>query len=794
MKKQFFVFICCWGIMVSCSQQKGLSEKLWYTSPAEEWLEALPIGNGRLGAMVFGNPETEHLQLNEESLWGGSKEEPYPENVKGHYAVFQNLNLEHKYKEAYDYAMEHLAVSPTYFRSYQPLGDLYIRFGQGKAQNYKRALELENGIATVEYEIDGKRYMRESFVSSKYDAIFYHFVSIDGEKTECEISFDRERDITKKIEGNTLFVEGQVVDFDSDDRKAGGSGKSGDHMKFSAQVAVKTNEGAVSGKNGKLIVSGASGFTVVVSAATDYNFDMLDFDRNINAQQTASEILGKTLEIPYKQIKEEHIRDFSAVYDRTSLKIANIENDTVPTNVRVKNMQDGKHDNYLTQLMFQYGRYLLMSSSGFRSVLPANLQGIWNNEIWAPWQCDFHLNINLQMNYWPAEVCNLTETVAPLSNFMVKLAENGETTANKFIGSNGWMAHHTSNCFGRTTPTGSTKPSQITNGYVFPLAGAWMSLTLWRHYQFTGDEEYLKNTAYPVISGAARFILDFLKENEKGELVTVPSVSPENSYYDPISGEEVKNTVASTIDIAIVRDVFNACILSEKILSEKNLTGSLLAALDKLPTLKIGADGTIQEWYEDYKEVEPGHRHMSHLYSLHPSNQISENTPELFEAAEKTIEKRLAERTAQVGWSQTWIINFYSRLFKGNECLKHISAFQKNNITPNLFDLHPPRIFQIDGNLGFTAGVAEMLIQSHLQDDNGNFIVQLLPALPDDWQEGSVKGLCARGGFVFDFDWSNGKIKSVCAYSENGGTCKLRYDNKEVDLVLGKGEREDFKQ
>jgi alpha-L-fucosidase 2 len=773
----FIVFV---GLS-SCATETQLSEQLWYEKPSENWFEALPLGNGRLGAMAYGTVEEEQVQLNEESLWAGCPENPYAKNVQDHYAEFQRLNLVGKYDEALDYALKNLVVKPTSFRSYTTLGDLFIKTNHTNPDKYKRSLNLEHGISTVEYEIDGEKFKRESFISTKYNAVFCHFSSVNNEAMNCEIRYEREKDIEQSIdENNILNIDGQLFDdpVGYDDNK-GGSGKGGYHMKFSTQVAVQLENGELSSKNNILSVNDAREFTVIVSAATDYNPSIMNFDRSIDSKHIAQTILSTALQTPYEQIKIDHVKEHSEIYNRVDFKISDLKSDTIPTNERIKNLAKNGGDNYLSQVFFQYGRYLLLSSSGGKAKLPANLQGIWNNEIWASWEADFHMNINLQMNYWPADVCNLSETVVPLTNYFVRLTKKGEETAQKFIGSNGWLVHTVSNPFGRTTPSGSTASSQVNNGYCFPLAGAWMSLSLWRHYEFNQDPEYLTQTAYPVIKGAAQFILDFMVENENGELVTAPSYSPENDYIDPVSGVSMRNTVASAIDIQIIREVFNACLIAEKILAESELTDQIQAALQKLPKTKIGADGTIQEWYEDYQEVEPEHRHISHLFGLHPANQISKVTPELFAAAQKTIEKRLSYGGGQTGWSRAWVINFYARLLNGDECGNHITALIRDQVSSNLFDLHPPHIFQIDGNLGATAGIAEMLIQSHEENT-----IRLLPALPSDWPDGHVKGLKARGNFEVGMYWENGKLIQANIRTKKGGKTKLVYENDIVQLDL----------
>ena len=654
---------------------------------------------------------------------------PTRKNIKAHYAEFQKLNLNGKYEDAQTYAMEHLAISPTSIRSYEPLGDLFIGFNHGeKTENYKRSLDLETGIAKMNYQINGKRYLRESFISSKYNVVFYRFESLDEEVVESTIRFTRKKDIKQTIRDNQIQIEGQIFDDPNGyDDNEGGSGEGGYHMKFASTIAVKT-DGKTTSKDNNLLVKGAKKITVILSAATDYNLDIMSYDRRINANEKTSLLLKKALKVSYEKARKEHIIEHAAVYNRVNLKISDIKKDSIPTNERLKKVASGIEDKYLSQVLFQYGRYLLMNSSGFKAKLPANLQGIWNKDMWAAWESDYHLNINLQMNYWAADLCNLSETYTPLSNFMVKLADKGKVTANKFIGSDGWTANHVTNVFGRTTPSGSNKASQVNNGYSFPIAGSWMALTIWRHYEFTADKTYLKETAYPLITGATRYILDFLQENNKGELVTAPSYSPENAYINPATGEAIRNTVMATMDIQIITDLFNAYLKSVQTLGiTDGFSDEVKMALLKLPKVKIGANGTINEWYEDYKEQDPGHRHISHLYGLYPSNQITPKTPQLFEAAKKTIDRRLASGGGQTGWSRAWSVSFFARLGEGEECVKNINALLSNQTFNNMFDLYTPKLFQIDGNLGVTAGMAEMLVQSHGET------IAVLPALPDSW-------------------------------------------------------------
>ncbi|TKG93878.1 glycoside hydrolase family 95 protein [Puteibacter caeruleilacunae] len=782
------VFACVAMFLISCNKHDEYVSKqnlkLWYNKPAKDWFEALPQGNGRLGLMLFGSANGEHLQLNEESLWAGCPENPYPENVKEHYAKFQQLNLDGKYSEALAYALEHLTCLPTSFRSYEPLGDLFLKFGHKDVTDYKRELDLETGLTTVSYNWKGNSIKRESFVSEKYDAIFYHFKSEGEDFSKCAVTFDRAKDASVAFKDGMLNIDGQIFDDpDGFDDNAGGSGKGGKHMRFNAQVNIIPDEGDVEAIVKGLRISNTKEFTLILSAKTDYNLSKLNFDRSIDPEQETSAIVAAASVVNYEDAKREHIERHASIMNRVKLKLSGDSIDNIPTDERIANLKAGNDDRHMTELMFQYGRYLLLGSSGGKAVLPANLQGLWSKDMWAAWESDYHLNINLQMNYWPADVCNLSETFEPLDDYMMLLADAGKETAKRFIDSEGWCAHHAANVFGRTTPSGSTASSQINNGYCFPLAGAWMSLSLWRHYQFNQDEQYLKETVYPIIKGATRFILDFLVENKDGQLVTAPSYSPENTYFHPKTGARLRNTVASTMDIQIIREVFSVCVNAEHILGVKGLSKEIKLAAAKLPEMKIGEDGTIQEWIEDYEEVEPGHRHISHLFGLYPSIQISRTTPELFEAAKKTLARRLSEGGGQTGWSRAWLINFYARFEDGDECLKHVNSLIANQCTPTLLDLHPPKIFQIDGNLGATAGVAEMLVQSQ---ERG--VIRLLPALPKAWKDGSVEGLKARGNFEVSIAWANNQVTTAKIKAVVGGKVTVFYNGKSVELDLKPGE------
>ncbi|WP_430971645.1 glycosyl hydrolase family 95 catalytic domain-containing protein [Sunxiuqinia rutila] len=784
MKRRVLLFALGVLVLVACEQPQDFTEKLWYKQPAKEWFEALPIGNGRIGAMVNGGINREHLQLNEESLWAGCPEQPYPEDVQKHYKHFQKLNLEGKFEQAYGYASKYLVTSPTGFRSYEPFGDLYIGFDHSDGQNYRREIDLNTGVATVEYEVGGKRFRRETFVSMEHDVLVYHFKSLDGQKVNAEVAFNRKKDVRTKAVADGVVIQGQIFDDpDGYDDNIGGSGKGGYHMKFAGRAKIITDGAEIVRNDEACQIKEVSSFTILFGAATNYNLAGLNFDESIDASEKVAEDIEKAETFTYAELKEAHVKVHSELYKRVNLDLAKMVVDTIPTDKRLDALKAGGDDVYLQQLLFQYGRYMLITSSAGKANLPANLQGIWNKDMWAAWESDYHMNINLQMNYWPADVCNLPETVRPLSEYLTRLAVNGKETAREFIGSEGWMFHASSNVFGRTTPSASNAFYQISVGYSFPLAGAWMTQTLWRHYQFTRDEQYLRETVYPMLKGSARFIMDFLQEDENGVLVTAPSYSPENEYIDPETGKVLSNTVASSVDIQIIRDVLNSCLEAEQLLGESNLTAEIKSVLLKLPEINIGANGTIMEWIQDYEEAQPGHRHISHLYGLYPSTQINPSKPELFAAARKTIERRLSFGGGQTGWSRAWMVNFYARLLDGDESYKHINALLKEQMTNNLFDLHPPRIFQIDGNLGVTAGMAEMLLQSH---EPG--IIRLLPALPQQWQEGTVSGLRARGNYELGMTWSEGKITKVQVKAFRDGQVSLVYQSKEMPVDMKSGE------
>ncbi|MGN0233582.1 MAG: glycosyl hydrolase family 95 catalytic domain-containing protein [Bacteroidaceae bacterium] len=754
--------------------------KLWYAKSAIDWNHALPVGNGRLGAMVYGGWPRETIQLNEESLWAGCKTES-DADAADCLPQIQKLLLEGRMQDAAAIAEKSMRSSPLRIRSYQPFGNLYADFYErGSLEDYRRELDLETGIASTSYRVCGVAYRREVFVSAVDNIVVVRFAASCPGTLTFRLRYDREQDATARaLDSQTLAVEGQIYDFPSLD-----TGPTGFHMRFAGLIRGFCQGGSLQACSDAFYVENADEATFYLTIATDYGFDLLDVNRGVEPLEFCQSIMNTLGDKSYDAIYRDHVAEHSGLMNRVCFNMGEDSSD-LPTDERLLQVRNGSPDLGLITLYFQYGRYLLMSSSRSPGVLPANLQGIWNKDMEAVWNSDFHTNINIQMNYWPAEVCNLSETFLPFSHFIQAVRAPGRVTARKTFNAKGWTMNHVSDPFGRTA---------ISDGVgwgTFPMAGPWVVLHLWEHYRYTGDRAYLEQEAYPCMKESAEFVLSFLVKDKNGYLVTAPSNSPENRYLYS-DGKSYSLTYGATMDIEIIRELFEACLGASKVIkTDAAFDKRVAAALVQLPPIRIGKRyDTIQEWIEDYEEVEPGHRHISHLFGLYPGTSIQESQKELFEAARRTLARRryyneVEQKGSYTGWSRAWMINFYARLKDGEEAGKNVELLLAKTTQDNLFNVHPP--FQIDGNFGGIAGIAEMLLQSHAE------AICLLPALPESWRDGEVRGLCARGGITVDMSWENALLQKARFYSRVTQKVKVDYRGRYHVLHLKAGVPYDWK-
>ncbi len=789
--------------------------KLWYSKPAVEWEEAMPLGNGRLGAMVYGIPDKEHIQVSEESIWYGGPVNRNNPNLKEYLPQIRELIFKGEISKAERLMFLAMSGCPNSAHPSQTLGDIILEFeGLGEVSEYRRELDLDKALCTVSFVSNGVRYQRETFLSKPADCMFMRIRADKPGSIHFWAGMDRWK-----------FFDGIAADGESEIYLFGNLGRGS--SEFAMKLNVQNQGGSVRTIGERIVVEGADEVMITFTADTTYHYTkeekeaavveyiekstglpyMVGMEEKsafeiaeLQMQQGLQKLLSKKIHerimysrrVCFDKLLEEHVADYGSLYHRTEFILEGSEGyDVVPTDERIVAAGEGKADIGLSKLYFDFGRYLLIACSR-EGGLPATLQGIWNKDMTPPWDCKYTININTQMNYWLAENCNLSECHMPLFDLIEKMVKNGRKTARDMYGCRGFMCHHNTDINGDT----ATQDLWIPGSY-WVMGAAWLCTHQWTHFEYTKDLAFLQKN-FPIMCEAALFFIDFLVEKD-GFLVTCPSVSPENTYVLP-SGEKGANGYGVTMDNQILRDLFQQCMRSYEVLMQADaLNAQVVSKLEeaeiaditafieqvkdacsRLKPTQIGEDGRILEWQEDYEEWEPGHRHVSHLYGMHPSEQITmDGTPKLAAAARKTLEGRLSHGGGHTGWSRAWIINHYAKLWDGETAYYNIEQLFANSTYPNLFDKHPP--FQIDGNFGATAGMAEMILQSTSER------LVLLPALPSAWKSGSMKGLRIKGNAQVDIIWENCSLLECRIFADGDLHTKVRYKDSVIEISMAAG-------